>query len=186
MLGRPEAVLASYRFTPMAGWPTGFFEREEVDAVSLVVLRDLPRTRDTLVLRLMSAGVTLRDAQRDLACLPPDAWEWRVAMPPLVALRFEIAHDPDDKSKEYLMNTSELYEQWKQTVERQGVEQGFRRALLAAYERRFGAPPPEITEAVETTHDEATLTRWVGIVTACSREEIAATLRAERGDATSS
>jgi hypothetical protein len=177
--------------------------------VGFLVLRDLPRTRETLLLRLMGAGVTLRDAQFDLARLPADAWERRVAMPLLIALRFEIAHDPDNESTEYLMNTSELYEQWKQTVERQGVEQGLkqgveqglkqgveqglkqgveqglRKALLAAYESRFGAPRPEIIKAVEATHDTDTLTRWVGIVSARSPEEIAAALRAERGDAPS-
>jgi len=84
------------------------------------------------------------------------------------------------------MNTSELYEQWKQTVERQSAEQALQDALLTAYESRFGAPPPEITEAVEVTHDPATLKRWVGLFSAHSRDEIDAALRAERGDATSS
>ena len=191
--GRPETVMEEYGFTPMQGFPAGFFERREADAVGLVVLRDLPRTREMLLLRLMGAGAVLREAQHDLARLPGDAWERQVAMPLLIALRFEIAHDPDDESTEYLMSTSELYEQWKQTVERQGVERGLekgvekglRKALLAAYEARFGAPPREIIETVEITHDTATLTRWVGIVSARSPEEIACALRAECADAPS-
>jgi hypothetical protein len=43
--GRAERVLKGYGFTPLRGWPPGFHERWKEDAIGLVVLRDLPRTR---------------------------------------------------------------------------------------------------------------------------------------------
>jgi hypothetical protein len=179
--GRPETVLESYGYVPMSGWPSGFLERREADAVGLLVLRDLPRTRETLLLRLMGRGPVLYEAQAELSRLPPEAWEQKVALPLLVALRFELAQDPGEEAREYLMNTSELYEQWKQRIEGEGVERGLRQALVSVYESRFGAMPAEIRAAIEATHDAATLNRWTTVIGARSAEEIADMVAADRG-----
>jgi hypothetical protein len=55
--GRAKSVIDAYGLDPMPGFPTGFWTRREADALGLVSLRDVPRERDTLLLRLM-AGVT--------------------------------------------------------------------------------------------------------------------------------
>jgi hypothetical protein len=86
--GRPQSVLAGYGLISMPAFPPGFYEGREAEAMGAVVLRELPPTPETLLLRLMGRGPVLASALRELAQLPHDAWERTVAVPPLVAARF--------------------------------------------------------------------------------------------------
>jgi hypothetical protein len=182
--GRPERVIRGYGLLPMASFPSAFLEGQEEERVGVVVLRELPRTRETLLLRVLAAGEVLKEAIAELARLPDDAWERQVAMPHLLALRFEIPHDSTDpEEREFLMSMSgmELYEQWEQKVRGEGREQGataMRKALVTLYQNRFGATPPAIEAALATTHDLETLGRWVVLFAAKSADEIAAALTA--------
>jgi hypothetical protein len=189
--GRPRAVIKGYGLVRMPSFPEAFLEGQEAERVGVVVLRELPRTRETLVLRLMAAGEVLNEAMAELARLPEDAWERQVAMPALLALRFEIPHDSTDaEEQEYVMNSMELYEQWERQVRSEardqgrdqglerGLEQGVRKMLVSVYRARFGAPPPAITAALDAMHDPETLERWGELFAVKSADEIAAALTA--------
>ena len=43
-------------------WPPGCYDGAPAGTLRLVVISELPRTRDTLLLRMMGAGQTFRDA----------------------------------------------------------------------------------------------------------------------------
>jgi len=170
---------------PGPGFPHAFLEGREEEQVGLVVLRELPRTRETLLLRLMGAGEVLQEAAAELGRLPEDAWEREVATQPLLALRIEIPQDSADvEDKEYLMSTMELFEQWEQQVERKGLdrgikkglEQGVKKGLVKLYRARFGELPPGITAAIEAMHDPETLDHWLDLFEVKSADEIAAAL----------
>jgi hypothetical protein len=170
---RPDGVLDAYGFAEKPGWPAGFHERAQGDMLAICVLRELPRERDTLLLRLLGAGVVLQGAIEDLSALPDDAWERQLALPLLVALRFEIPQDPlDEDDREFLMTTAELYEHWKQHYKNegvkqgveQGVEQGVKKSLRKAYVARFGPLPAEVAAAIDGTHDAAVLDGWLDLV----------------------
>jgi hypothetical protein len=183
--GRPERVLGGYGFSPTAGFPAGFYDRDEADACGIVVLRELPRVRETLILRLMAAGAVLNEALAELDRLPADAWERAVAIPPLVEARFKIPQDvADEAEREFLMSTQDLYEEWKQKTEQAGVERGIehkaKQDLLELYETRFGAIPAELRAAIQATHDEPTLHAWFKLAITRSAEEIAAAIHASQ------
>ncbi len=187
--GRPERVLGGYGLAPMAGFPPGFYDRAEADACGIVVLRELPRGRETLILRLMGAGAVLNEALVELDGLPGDAWERVVAITPLVEARFRIQQDgADEAEREFLMSTQDLYEEWRQKTEQVGVERGIgqgierkaKQYLLETYEIRFGAIPAALQAAIEATHDEPTLHAWFKLAITRSAEEIAAAVHASR------
>jgi hypothetical protein len=137
--GRPESVLGGYALTPIASWPRGFYEGRPAESLGAVVLRELPRENDTLLLRLMGSGAVLRAALEDLAQLPIEAWEREVAMPALLAARIEMAHDTIDESEqEYLMTTQSLYEEWEAATRERGRQEG-RQAAQHLYEQREAA-----------------------------------------------
>ena len=50
-------------------------------SLRIVVLSELPRTRETLLLRVLGTGRLLREALADLAVLPHDAWEKNMGTP---------------------------------------------------------------------------------------------------------
>jgi hypothetical protein len=195
--GRPESVIKGYDFKPMPGWPEGFLEGREADRVGLVVLRELPRERSTLPLRLMGVGAVLTEAIADVTALPGDAWERRLAIP-VLDLRFEIAlNAADDEERTYLMITTDLYDQWKHAIQAQGfaeglaqglsqgfaqafeagLEKGLKQSLVTAYRVRFGALPADLAAVIEATHEVAVLSTWLERIVTGTREEIAAALR---------
>lgn len=183
--GRPENVLRGYALAPANGLGPGFYEGAEAHAHGVVVLRELPRMRETLLLRLMGAGAVLDDALADLESLPPGAWERGVAVPCLVEARLLIPQDSEDEvERGFIMSTQGLYEEWKRKIHEQAESEGELRAeervrkegLIESYETRFGAMPPALRAVVEATHDLAKLHRWMPIVVGRSADEIAAAL----------
>jgi hypothetical protein len=175
---RPESVIKHYELEPMRGWPSGFLGAWEADAIGLVVLRELPRERSTLLLRLMGAGAVLTEAIADVTALPADAWERTVTVPVLLALRLEIApYVPDDKERTHLLSTMALYEEWVQKTKAEGRAEAMKESLVAAYGVRFGALPADLAAAIETTHDTAVLNLWLERIVVGTQAEIAAALR---------
>lgn len=180
--GRPRRVLKAYGFTPMPGWPPGCWRRSKADALSLIVIRDLPPVRDTLMLRLMGRGAVLRRALADLDRLPEDAWERQVAMHHLMQLRIVVKDNPtDDEEREYLMTTQSLYEAWVKQTRDEGHKLGelamARRGIRAIYEARLGPMPATLVAILDATEDLARLEAWQVQVAVGSAEEIAAALR---------
>jgi flagellar biosynthesis/type III secretory pathway protein FliH len=178
-----------------------------LQAIGVVVLRELPRTRDTLLLRLLGRDSILKEAIDDLGDLPEAAKEREIAYEPLVALRLEVEHDPrpDKETREYLMATNDLYEQWKDRVEREakargrkegrkegrqegrqegiewgiqaGVEKGMVVTLLGIYAARFGEMAEPLRKALTHQVDASSLERWTALIGTGTAEEIAAALR---------
>ena len=77
------------------------------------------------------------------------------------------------------MSTHNLYEEWERKIREKGLEQGSKRALGLLYQARFGAMPRAIADALEATHDTATLERWLVLVGTRSQEEVAAAMQAD-------
>ncbi len=83
--GRPDRALAVLRMQPSAEWPRGFYDLGAGLPLVVVVLSELDATADTLGLRLLGTGATLRRALEDLAATPPG--EVRDALVQLVVER---------------------------------------------------------------------------------------------------
>jgi hypothetical protein len=141
----------------MTGWPAGFWEGPPAAPLHVVVLRSLPRVRETLLLRLMGRGATLQEAVRDLRALPDDAWERQVSMPLLVAFRFEVPQDSLEAEDMYtLQEIKALYADW----ERQVQEKARREVLLDLLGERFGPLPAEASARIQDASLDV-LDRWI-------------------------
>ncbi len=121
--GRPTDALAGLNFRK-SRLGAGIYDGPALLRTKLVVVSELPRTRDTLLVRLMGAGETLQRALADVRDLPREAPEYRLAVPILVRLRFEIHADPAKQTKidrEFLMNAKEI-DRYLEQVEEKGAE----------------------------------------------------------------
>lgn len=167
-------------------WFAPYARRAHKVLAPLGLLGHMGRTRDTLLVRLMGAGTTLKRAIADVRALPPDAPERRLALPILVRLRLEIPADPAKRAtidREFSMNTREVdeyYEEIKQILHEIGYREGLAQAVLAIYRIRLGTPPVALVAAVEAADDCAELERLIKIVTTLSAEEVATALRKPR------
>lgn len=191
--GRPEKAIRRFHLRPMRGWPAGFLRAAPAIGLRLVVLRDLPRTRDTLLLRLLGRDRTLNQAVEDLLALPEGAWERHVALPHLIAWRVVLIDNDlggklTEEETKLMRSTDQVYEEWKQRMLNQGLEeglqkgrrmglqQGLQQGLLAIYEARFGAVPEDLEAVIGRTHDADLLRRWFTLVTTAPASEISAKL----------
>jgi len=116
--GRPDTVLRDFGFVPDVSVVSSGLHTTGAPGwrVYIVVIAELPRVRSTVLLRLLGSARVRRMALRDLAALPEDAWERRVAFPWLVRLSFEVpaevvARLPADE-RDFIMETREWYEQF--------------------------------------------------------------------------
>jgi len=133
--GRPDSILEQFHFAPMPGWPAGCYASSvPIDARHIIVARELPRTRETLLLRLLGRGPTFRQAVSDLLALPPGAWERQTAEPLLLAFRLDPKQDPgDSEMQEFMIETQRILAEWEQRVRREGREDGLRASKEDAF-----------------------------------------------------
>jgi hypothetical protein len=193
--GRPEGGLEGFSFQSFEGWPRGVYHSPRLLYGGIVVTSELPRARDTLLLRLMGAGACLRGALAELAALPAETRERAIAEPVLLRYRIEIAKEPATRTsedEEFMTDTQEIFEAWKRETQAEaraegraealaeGVAKGIAKGLVEIYEIRFGTMPPELKTVVEGTEEEAILLAWLRLASTSSAETFAATVLASR------
>lgn len=89
--GRPTGVLKAQGVRRLGSWPRGVYSfGSGLLHVGVVVASELPRTRATLLVRLMAGGPLLPRAVAELAALPEDAHERAVAEQILLQLRYAL------------------------------------------------------------------------------------------------
>jgi hypothetical protein len=126
--GRPDGILDRFGFEPVPEGPAGSYRTAATGwQVRMIVVGELPRVRDTILLRLLGHRPVRRQAIADLKALAEDALERRVAQPWLVRLKLELeAADPTMLSaddKETAMDVQEWYEQFKRDLKHEWYEQ---------------------------------------------------------------
>jgi hypothetical protein len=185
--GRPDQGIEGLRFQPLSRWPSGVYEGPPLLWTRIVVVNELPVVHDTLLVRLLGAGSALKHAIAELKALQADAPERTLALPILLRLRLDVPGDPakqTDDDQEFLMNTQDIVEAWRQEARQQGrqegVQQGVASSLIDIYEARFGAIPHDLRAVIEDTHDEAVLRAWLKLAGTRSANELAEAIRAAR------
>lgn len=179
--GRPSAALVGLAFR-RSRWGPGIYDGPALTRTRIVVVSELPRTRDTVLVRLMGAGRTLKRAIADVRALPPDAPEHRLALPILVSLRLELLADPAEPTqidREFLMTTQEI-DKYLEERDQKARNEELAEAVLTVYRLRFGAPPAALVAAVEGASDHAALQRLLELVSTRSAEDVATALRRPR------
>ncbi len=209
--GRPKAGMAFARMRRMKGWPRGFYEGGPGFLFRIIVVRALPVTRETLVLRMMGTGAVRQAALQEFKALPADAWEREVATPALVDLRMLLAADrvtytEGSEEQEFLMTTQNLYEEWFRKVRQEGLNdgrqeglndgrqeglndglqrgrmEGEREALTRLFVKRLGRP---LTEAEQQTvalrHEKLGLSRLEDVALELRGEDLKAWLADDAG-----
>ena len=125
--GHPRRVMRDLALLPARRWPRGVYENRGL-RLRLAVLRELPRTRHTLLLRLLGNLDTLSLALEDLARLPSGCWERRRTLDVVNMLRSIQPSSP--KEKAIVMKAESFYQKvCRENLEkgkRQGHQQGLR------------------------------------------------------------
>jgi hypothetical protein len=160
--GLPETVLDLYGCKAVR---LGVYEAIAGLQMRVVVLAELPRARDTLLLRLLGSGRVLREALADLAALPEDAWERSVTTPLL--LHFGLIQDglpaagEEETVSEEIRAWYEDYQRKQEKLQADKLLEGEARALLATLRARAIPVPDAARERILAERDPERLERWV-------------------------
>ena len=196
--GRPETVLEKFGARKRRD---GVYELIEGLWTFVVVLSELPRTRQTLLLRLMGRDRVLAEALEDLRALPPAAQERCVALPLLLHFRFDVENHVQDEQamSAEIAEIKAWYQSFVEEQQRkerelrdaavkkalddgvsqgisqgisQGVVKGERALLVRQLRARFGSVPSATNARIEAA-DATLVERWGDrVLTAQTLDEV--------------
>jgi hypothetical protein len=149
--GVPRKAILGFTAKPVQGFPAGVYASDATIGLWVVVVAELPATRDTLALRLMGRGHVLDAALAELGALPAEAWE-HTLFEILLRWRQEIAALPtrSQRDEDFMETTRETFEQFKERARQEGRQEGETRGvsrglqpLQHQFARRLGRPLTE-------------------------------------------
>jgi len=180
--GRPTSALEAFYCAPYEGWVPGVYRAGPVFDMRIVVISELPRTRETLLLRLMGSTPTIELAREDLKALPETAPERHLADRIVLDILDRIPKDRKRRStleQEFWETMHSLAKELKEQGRKQGLKQGrkqglqegleeglctAREMLTGFYEELFGPLSAELLASLQTTRDLQKLTHWSRVV----------------------
>jgi hypothetical protein len=157
--GSPTALLTKLELRPARGWPPGVYcFGDDVLRVGIMVASELPRNRDTLLVRLMAAGPLLIPAIEDLARLPPKAHERAVAEHILLDLQHALTRQPsrNPEEKELIVTMRRSWED----ARTEGRTETQANALLTVLRVRGIPVPAAARKRILAETDLQRLERW--------------------------
>lgn len=107
-------------------WLPGIYFPSQVFLTGIIAIDKLPRTRETLWLRILGKGVIQQTAINEVIALPKSDSK-RSAVLKLLAtwkISIELSSEIDVEERELIMNLSQAYLEWEQETELRGVERG--------------------------------------------------------------
>ncbi|HEX8106355.1 MAG TPA: hypothetical protein VF516_01455 [Kofleriaceae bacterium] len=170
--GAPDSILTKLTLKATSEWPAGvYLFGDDVLRVGIVVARELPRERTTLLIRLMaSAGPTLNEAIADLHTLPLNAYERSVAERPLLHCRHMIRNRPTltPEEQEFVETMDKTWEDSRQEGHAEGLAEGraegrletLAESVLAVLRVRGIAVPAAARKRILAQKDLTRLQRW--------------------------
>jgi len=154
--GQPETVLDAYGFKRVS---PGVYHAVWGLALRVVVISELPRTQETLLVRLLGKGRLFSQALADLASLPGDAWEQSVATPLLVHFQLGSHEHSTDEEDDVSAEIQAWFEDYQRKLRSEGRKEGERSLLLRLLHSRFGELPAAAVARIEAA-DIADIERW--------------------------
>jgi hypothetical protein len=158
--GAPATLVTKLKLERSPHWPTGIYLfGEDVLRVGLVVASELPRDRTTLLVRLMAAGPLLAPAVKDVATLPPDAYERAISEPILLQFQHMLGQDSsqDPDEQEFIMAMLKSWEEGKAEARTETRAD----AVLTVLSVRGIAVPDGARERILAEKDMTQLKRWL-------------------------
>jgi hypothetical protein len=162
--GAPTTLVAKLKLERSSGWPVGtYLFGDDVLRVGIVVASELPRDRTTLLVRLMAAGPLLAPAVKEVAALPPDAYERAVAEPILLQFQHMLGQSPsqDPDEQEFIMAMLKSWEEGKAEARAETRVEERAYAVLTVLRVRGIEVPEAARERILAQKDVDQLARWL-------------------------
>jgi hypothetical protein len=145
-----RAVITSFGAQPTASGISGLYQLPAALQATIVVIHQLPRTSDTLWLRLLGRGRVQVQAIAEVLSFPVDEPVRSKTLQLLASWKITLELGiVETQERELMMALSQAYLEWEQRTIEQGLEQGKRSLILKLLDRKLGILPPNIRSQVE-------------------------------------
>lgn len=159
-----DTILAGFRAIPEPeNWVSGVYFLGPSLKAAIIAIHQLPRTPETLWLRVLGKGNVQKQAVAELRELPSDNVFRLNALELLYNLRtiLEVRQDIDREDRELIMELSPLYLQRLEDATQRGMQQGIQQGMQQAMQRaqrlivesmlqvKFGEIDEELTQIIE-------------------------------------
>jgi hypothetical protein len=137
-------------------WGNGIYQLPVGLRTAIVVIHRLPRSLDTLWLRVLGRGRVQQQAIDELAQLSPDNPFRSNALILLNRLKadLETNNNPNSEDRELIMRLSPLFDQQLEAAQLSGLERGReqerREAIASLLEARFGPLDHELSQLLDS------------------------------------
>ncbi len=112
-------------------WGKGIYFLPETLKTAIIAINQLPKTKETLWLRILGKGSIQKQAIDELLAFPDDNALRNYVQELLSIWRISLEYKDNltEEEQELFMNLSPLYQQWREKTLLQGVQQGLQQGL---------------------------------------------------------
>jgi hypothetical protein len=133
-------------------WLTGVYCLPKYLRTAIVAIHQLPRTTETLWLRILGKGKVQQQAIDEIEALPEDEPLRARALELLYSLKItlEVSQNLDTEDRELIMRLSPLYTQKLAAATEQGIQLGQRVVVENLLKARFGELDEQLSAIIES------------------------------------
>ena len=145
------AILAGFGATLKEDWSSGIYFLPNYLHSAIIVLHQLPRTSETLWLRVLARGKVQQQAIDELAALSPDDPLKSATLELFYQLQenLNINQPIETEDRELIMRLLPLYQETIAQAEQTGIQQGEKRVIENLLRVRFGELDAELTQIID-------------------------------------
>jgi hypothetical protein len=145
-----EAIVGGFGAQWREDWERGIYFLPDSLRAAIVVIHQLPRTAETLWLRLLGRGRIQSQAINELEALPADHPLRSVTLELLYTLQknLEITQDRDEEERELIMRLAPLYQQDREKAVQEGRQREAANLVLRQLNRRLGQISASVEEQI--------------------------------------
>ncbi|KAB8331523.1 DUF4351 domain-containing protein [Scytonema tolypothrichoides VB-61278] len=143
-------LLSGFGATQRVDWVSGVHFMAEYLRTAIVAIHQLPRTPETLWLRVLGRGTVQNQAIDEFVALPANHPFRKAALELLYNLQKNllVAQNPEEDDRELVMRLASLYQQDREQAIQEGNKQGEQRLIIRQLNRRFGEIDLSLIERV--------------------------------------
>ncbi len=117
-------TLNGFGAKPKPPWPSGIYHFRVHFKTTIIVINQLPKTPETLWLRLLGKGKVQGEAISELLALPKNEPLRSTALQLLANWKIALDYSGIDEQGDLSMQLTQAYLEWEQKTKRQGREEG--------------------------------------------------------------
>ncbi len=146
-----DAFLEGLKAEANEDWRPGVYWLGRTFKTAIVAINQLPKTEETLWLRILGRGAVQEQAIAEVLAFPVDDPRRGSVLQLLVnwKISLELTGEIEQEEQSLMATLSQAYLEWEQQTEQRGIERGERSLILRLLTRKVGEIPDTARSQIE-------------------------------------